>query len=260
MSHTPSSSPGVPGSRGTPLGEPTSGIVDQAQGSLGQVADQAQTTAGQVTQQAKQQATSQLESQKARAVDSLVTVAQALRQTGQHLHQQDQATVGGYVEQAAERIESLTNYLRAREVPELVAETQDFARRQPGLFLTGAVALGFIGARFLMSSGQRAARRSSYAAGGPTYPSSYGQAAAYPSATGAAYAGDMPGYTGGSGASTGGTPGYTGGGAAMPSATGSTYGGNTVPPSSGSASAIDAPDVSSPDRPDSGGLTGSPEA
>jgi len=157
MSHTPSPSPGAIGSRGTTFGEPTSGIVDQAQGTLGQVADQAQTTAGQVTQQATQQATSQLESQKARAVDSLVTVAQALRQTGQHLHQQDQATAGGYVEQAAERIEGLTNYLRARDVPQLVAETQDFARRQPGLFLTGAVALGFLGARFLMSSGRRAA-------------------------------------------------------------------------------------------------------
>ena len=230
----------------TSAGGPASDVAGKAQDAISQVTQQAQTTAGQVTDQAKQQATSQLESQKARAVDSLVTVAQALRQTGQHLHQQDQAAVGGYVEQAAERIEGLTNYLRARDVPQLIAETQDFARRQPGLFLTGAVVLGFIGARFLMSSGQRAARRSSYAAGGPMYPSSYGQAGAYPPATGAAYAG--------------GTPGYAGGGAAMPSTTGAAYGGSAVPSSSGSAASIDAPDLTSPDRPGSGGLTGSPEA
>jgi len=89
-----------------------------------------------------------------------VTVAQALRQTGQHLQQQEQGAVGGYVEQAAERVESMTNYLRSRDVPELVADTQDFARHQPALFLTGALALGFIGARFLMSSGRRASRHS----------------------------------------------------------------------------------------------------
>jgi hypothetical protein len=46
-------------------------------------------------------------------------------------------------------------------VPDLVAETQDFARRQPGLFVTGALALGFLGARFLMSSGRRAAQQGS---------------------------------------------------------------------------------------------------
>ena len=60
------------------------------------------------------------------------------------------------MEQIAGRVESTTNYLRARDIPELIDETQSLARRQPALFLTGAVALGFIGARFLMSSGQRA--------------------------------------------------------------------------------------------------------
>jgi hypothetical protein len=137
----------------------TGGLTEQAQSKVGQVAEQAQGAAGQVAAQAKQQATSQLESQKDRAVDTLVTVAQALRQTGQQLQQQEQSTVGGYVEQAAERVERMTNYLRAREVPDLIAETQDYARRQPGLFVTGALALGFLGARFLMSSGQRAPQR-----------------------------------------------------------------------------------------------------
>ncbi|MCA1646587.1 MAG: phage holin family protein [Chloroflexi bacterium] len=160
-------------------GEGSSGgnasIVDQTQDKMGQVVDQAQQTAGQVTEQAKQQATSQLESQKDRAVDSLVTVAQALRQTGQHLQEQEQGAFAGYLEQAAERVEGLTNHLRVRDVPQLLADTEDVARRSPGLFLGAAVALGFIGARFLMSSGQRArAQRSLGAAGG-----AYGSSAAY---------------------------------------------------------------------------------
>src|SRR5687767_7608030 len=88
----------------------------QVSDTVSEVMDQAQNTARQVGAQAKQGATSRLESQKARAVDSLVTVAQALRQTGQHLNEQDQGTVASYIEQAAERVEGLTNHLRAKDV------------------------------------------------------------------------------------------------------------------------------------------------
>ena len=128
----------------------------QVSDTVSEVMDQAQNTARQVSAQAKQGATSRLESQKERAVDSLVTVAQALRQTGQNLHEQDQGTVGTYIEKAAERVEGLTNHLRTNDITELLAETQDFARRRPAMFLGAALALGFVGARFLMSSGQRA--------------------------------------------------------------------------------------------------------
>ena len=162
MTQTPgSNSPGMGATATSPSSTSTGGLTNQAQAKAGQVMDQAQGAAGQVAAQAKQQATSQLESQKERAVDTLVTVAQALRQTGEQLQQQEQGAVGGYVEQAAERVERMTNYLRAREVPDLIADTQDFARRQPGLFVTGALVLGFLGARFLMSSGRRAAQQSS---------------------------------------------------------------------------------------------------
>jgi hypothetical protein len=59
-------------------------------------------------------------------------------------------------------VEGLTNHLRSRDVPQLVAETQDLARRRPGMFLAAAAALGFVGARFLMSSGQRATAQRSF--------------------------------------------------------------------------------------------------
>jgi hypothetical protein len=180
MTQTPSVYPDGPG---VTSAEPPSGALDQAQQKLGQAVDRAQGTAGQVSQQAKQQATLRLESQKGQVVDSLVTVAQALRQTGQHLHEQEQTAVGGYVEQAAERMESVTNYLRVRDVPQLLAETQDFARRRPGLFVGGAVALGFLGARFLMSSGQRAAPEQTSGIGSP-YTPSFGQSGFEPSGRG----------------------------------------------------------------------------
>ncbi len=151
-----------PSSPGESSAGGSAGAIDQTQAKVGQVVDQAQHAAGQVAAQARQQATSQLESQKERAVDSLVTVAQALRQTGQHLHEQEQGTVAEYVGKAAERVEELTNYLRSRDVPQLLAETQDLARRRPGMFLGIAVALGFAGGRFLMSSGQRGSAYDSF--------------------------------------------------------------------------------------------------
>ena len=98
MTQTPRSSPRDE-SRAASGGRPPSsqGGVDQAQQKVSQVVDQAQGVAGQVAGQAKEQATSQLASQKDRAVDGLVTVAQALHQTGQTLQQQEQSTVAGYV-------------------------------------------------------------------------------------------------------------------------------------------------------------------
>jgi hypothetical protein len=187
MTQTPPRPP-YPQSSTAGTSQTTPGTVDQAQDKIGEVAGQAQAAAGEMADQAKQQATSQLEAQKGRAVDSLVSVAHALRQTSQHLHEQQQDPVGGYVEQAAERVERVTNYLRTRDVPQLVAETQDFARRQPGLFVAGAVALGFLGARFLISSGHRAAAQRPPALPAP-YSSSYGQSGSFESSPRGASAG-----------------------------------------------------------------------
>jgi len=157
----------VPSSPGEVDAGGDASVVDQAQQKVGKVRDEAQETVGRVTEQAKLQAASQLESRKDRAIDSLVVLAQALRQTGQHLHEQEQGTIAGYVDRSAERVEELTNHLRTRDVSQLLADSEDLARRSPGVFLGAAAAIGFVGARFLMSSGRRArARRTTDAYGG----------------------------------------------------------------------------------------------
>jgi len=193
MSHDRSSGYTSPDRPGPTSETGTPGIVaEQAQDTARQVVDQAQQAAGQVTEQAKQHATSQLESQRERTVDTLTTVAQALRKTGDHLREQEQSSVGGYVARAADTVESISNHLRTRDVPALLAETQDFARRKPGLFLSSAVALGFIGARFLKSSGQRAVAHGS-AGSGPLQ--SYGYSEVRPLHQPAPYAGASPSRT-----------------------------------------------------------------
>jgi hypothetical protein len=64
--------------------------------------------------------------------------------------------VAQVAEQAAERVERVSGYLREKDIDQLVREAEDFARRQPALFLGGAFALGVLGARFLKSSGKQA--------------------------------------------------------------------------------------------------------
>jgi ElaB/YqjD/DUF883 family membrane-anchored ribosome-binding protein len=131
-------------------------LIEQAKEQTQQVVQQAGQKAGQVMDQARDQVKSQLTGQKDRATDGLGTIAEALRRTGDQLRTQDQAMVGRYAEQAAEAVEGFSEYLREKDVDDLVREVESFARRQPAVFLGSAFALGFLAARFLKSSNQRA--------------------------------------------------------------------------------------------------------
>ncbi len=100
----------------------------------------------------REQATAQLSSQKDKATEGLGSVAQAVRQTTQHLRDNQHETVAHYAEQAAEQIERFSQGLKNKDVGELMNDAQRLARRQPALFVGGAFALGLLGARFLKSS------------------------------------------------------------------------------------------------------------
>lgn len=102
--------------------------------------------------QAKQTVTSQVSDKKDLAADSLGAVADTLRQTGEQLRDQNIGPFVGLASAAADQVETLSAYLRDTNVNDLVRDVEDFARRQPILFLSGAFALGLLGARFLKSS------------------------------------------------------------------------------------------------------------
>lgn len=125
---------------------------EQLQGQAGAAVNQAKEQAGQLKEQVLGQATSQLEGRKDQAAGSLGSVAHAIRQTSQHLRDQDQSAFAGYAERAAEQIETFTGYLSRRDVRQLVGDVERFSRREPALFLGGAFTLGLLAARFLKSS------------------------------------------------------------------------------------------------------------
>jgi hypothetical protein len=116
-------------------------------------------TEGSIVGRVRERAAAQLSTQKARATDGLGTVAQAVRQSAQHLRENKQDAIAQYVEKAGDQIDRLSTQLRNRDVGELVNEVQRFARRQPALFVGSAFAIGVVGARFLKSSSSDKRRR-----------------------------------------------------------------------------------------------------
>ena len=57
-----------------------------------------------------------------------------------------------YIRQASEQVSGFADTVRQRDMRELAAEAQDFARKQPTLFFGGAVILGFAALRFFKTA------------------------------------------------------------------------------------------------------------
>jgi len=147
-----SSSTGTTGRSST--GTTGQGAADKLPQQAAQVKDQVQQAAVGLKEQVTEQATTRLEDQKTVASDGINTVANAFRQASDQLREQDQAGIARYLDQASAQVENFANYLGRRDVREIARDAEGFARREPALFLGGALALGLFAARFLKSSGQ----------------------------------------------------------------------------------------------------------
>ena len=142
--------PGASGdtSRSGTTGSATSSASDTAQ----QAAQTVREQAGRAAEQTQQQAKAFLSKQKEVAADHIENVAQVLHQAVDQLRQRSPGAISDYAERAVGGIDSLASALRENDVRSLVGQVEDFARRQPALFVAGTVAAGFALARFLKSS------------------------------------------------------------------------------------------------------------
>ena len=119
---------------------------------------------------AKERARSMAGEQKNQAAERLTGFASALRSASSDLDEQGQTIVSGFVRQAADGLEHFSGAVRRNDVDDLLGGIEDFARRQPAVFIGSAVLAGFGIARFMKSSSER--RRSR----GPEYGSTTSQA------------------------------------------------------------------------------------
>lgn len=89
---------------------------------------------------------------KARVARTLSSVASSLKDSSASMHDGDAAAIGGVVERVADQIDRAANYLERTDADQIVDGVQQFARRNPALFIGAAFAVGVLGARFLKAS------------------------------------------------------------------------------------------------------------
>jgi hypothetical protein len=111
-----------------------------------------------ITDRIKQDSKQKIETTKRSAADQIDQVAQALTRAGEELGQ-SQPTLANYASQISSSVSTFAARLRDGNMDELVTDARELARRNPGLFLVGGVALGFAVSRFLKASGEQMTNR-----------------------------------------------------------------------------------------------------
>ena len=149
-----SSSTAVPVDLGTDIGG-GKGQTDIGS-TVKDAAEQTQQRAGELVGKARQQGEQQITTQKERAAEGINTLAHAIRRVGDEVRSEQQPQIAALADTAAAQAERFGRFLRETDVNQLVRGVEDFARRQPALFLGGAVALGAVAARFLKASSEQA--------------------------------------------------------------------------------------------------------
>lgn len=132
--------------------------VQGAQQAVSELAADAKQTATETFGEVKARAESAVDERKSQAADRLQGIAGALRETSNTLHGKQEDAFADYAAVAADQVDKLSGYLRNQNIGDLVQDVQTFARRQPELFLAGALAAGFMVGRFFKSSGAQQLR------------------------------------------------------------------------------------------------------
>jgi hypothetical protein len=127
-------------------------VTEQVKETASQALEQGQQAAGQAVDKAKDTVKSQLSNQKEKAVSTLGSFTDALMHTGDQLRQSGQGVFGGYAETLADKVDHVAVYLRDNDIDDLAAKAEEFARKQPALFIGGSFLIGVALARFLKSS------------------------------------------------------------------------------------------------------------
>jgi glucan phosphorylase len=142
--------------------------AEDVQQKAGKLTDEVKSQAIEITEEAKVQAKSVIEDRKEMAARELGSVAEAFRQTSSSLREQDQAMFAQYSNRVADQVERVSSYLEDHNLDDMIHDSEDFARRQPELFIGGAFTLGLLAARFLKSSASssRSMSQSTTATGG----------------------------------------------------------------------------------------------
>ena len=143
------------------------GLVDQATAQVQEAASTAQEKAVELKDQGRSKLGETLDQRTSQAGEQVRKMAQALRQSGEHMRDQGEGgQVVGVAEGAADRFERLGGYLDQTSGDELLHDVEEFARRRPWMVAGMGLVAGIAASRFLKASSERrygSAQRSGYA-------------------------------------------------------------------------------------------------
>ena len=98
------------------------------------------------------------------AASGVETVADSIRRVSVDM-ETEQPQIAEFASTAADQAEAIAGYLRENDVRQIIGNVEDFARRQPLLFIGGAFLLGMAASRFIKAAaGPGEAQRAGYAA------------------------------------------------------------------------------------------------
>ena len=135
--------------------------------------DQAKEKAQEGAQQVKRSVRDQVDQRSTQVGERVGSTAGDIRTVGEELRKQGKDQPAKLAEQAAQRAESLGDYLRRSDGDTILRDVEDFGRRQPWGVIAGGLVLGFAASRFLKASSSRryespANTSRGYTPGGPT--------------------------------------------------------------------------------------------
>ena len=184
-------STGTPRAAGQQAGgrarQKTQEVSGQAQEKSQEAMVQAQEKAQEAATRAKGKLREQLDQRSTQAADQINSQASDLRSVSDLLREQGKEGPANAADRLAGYAEKVGGYLREKDSDSLLADAEDFGRRQPWAVSAAALALGFAAARFLKaSSGERYSARypsSATASGYPSNPSGPSSASLEPASS-----------------------------------------------------------------------------
>jgi hypothetical protein len=116
--------------------------------------EQAKEKAQEGAQQAKRTVRDQVDQRSTQAGERVASTAGDIRSVSEELRRQGKDQPARMAERAAERAESLGEYLKRSDGDAIMRDVEDFGRRRPWTVIAGGIAIGFAASRFLKASSE----------------------------------------------------------------------------------------------------------
>lgn len=126
-------------------------VLDVSKNLGGVVGKEARAVMGRVTEQLSETAEAGVD----RGADALGSLVRAMQAAGKEVTAESPGLANS-IDEAASHVEAFADTIRGRTVSELASSAAELAKRNPTVFLAGAIAAGFAVSRFVRSSAQAA--------------------------------------------------------------------------------------------------------